>query len=337
MKSNKTIIIAEAGTNHNGSLKLAKKLIDVAADAKADFIKFQTSIPHLHISKFAKQANYQIKNFKVKSFNQLKMAEKLSLRYSDFLKLNNYCKKKSIKFLSTPFDLHSIDFLNKLNMNYFKIPSGEINNYPYLVKVAKLKKKIIMSTGMSDLTEIYKSVSILKKFGVKNRNLILLHCNTEYPTPFDDVNLKAMILLKEKFRCKVGYSDHTNGIEVPIAAVALGAEVIEKHLTLNKNMKGPDHKASLEPKDFKNMVKSIRNIEKSLGIKKKFISKSEKKNILIARPSIVAKKKIFKGDIFTEKNLTIKRPGNGISPMRWKKILGKKAKQNFAEDEIIRL
>ena len=277
MKSNKTIIIAEAGANHNGSLKLAKKLIDAAVDARADFVKFQTSIPRLHISKFAKQANYQIKNFKVKSFNQLKMAEKLSLRYSDFIELNSYCKKKNIKFLSTPFDLNSIDILKKLNIKYFKIPSGEINNYPYLVKLAKQKKKIIMSTGMSNLKEIYKSVSILKNFGVKKKNLILLHCNTEYPTPFDDVNLKAMILLKEKFKCEVGYSDHTNGIEVPIAAVALGAKVIEKHLTLNKNMKGPDHKASIEPKDFKNMVKSIRNIEKSLGIKKKFISKSEKK------------------------------------------------------------
>jgi N,N'-diacetyllegionaminate synthase len=334
MKKPKTLIIAEVGPNHNGSLKLAYKYIDVCKKIGADIVKFQTSVPHLHISKFAEMAKYQIKNCKYKS-SQLKMAKKISLPLEDFIKLKKYCLKKKIGFLSTPFDIKSINLLNKIKLNCFKIPSGEITNLPYLREIGRLNKKIIISTGMANLKEIENAIKVLIKSGTSKKKISILHCNTEYPTPYKDVNLKAMKSLEKKFRCPVGYSDHTTGIEIPIAAVALGASIIEKHITLNKNMKGPDHKASIEPKDFENMIKGIRIIEKSLGDGIKKASSSEIKNITIARKSIVALTKIKKGEVFSEKNLTVKRPGTGLSPMLWDRVLGKKSHKDYIEDQLI--
>ena len=333
---NRIIIIAEAGVNHNGKLKLAYKLVDVAKECGADFIKFQTSIPKLHISKFAKKANYQIKNWK-KRVSQLQMLQKISLTYNDFKKLKKYCNKKKIEFLSTPFELKSIDFLKSLNMKYFKIPSGEITNLPYLIKVAKLKKKVILSTGMANLLEIKKALKVLTSNGTIKKNITVLQCNTEYPTPLRDANVKAMLTIKKKFKVNVGYSDHTEGIESSLAAAALGASILEKHITLNKNLKGPDHKASINPKELKKMIEGVRKITIALGDGVKKISPSEKKNIKIARTSIVAAKEIKKGEKFTTQNLTIKRPGNGISPMKLFKIVGKFAKRSFLEDELIKL
>ena len=333
---NRVIVIAEAGQNHNGKLKLAYKLIDGAKKCGADFIKFQTSIPKLHISKFAKKANYQIKNWQKKG-NQLQMLQKLSLTYNDFKKLKKYCKKKKIEFLSTPFDLKSIDFLKSLNMKYFKIPSGEITNLPYLIKVAKLKKKVILSTGMANMLEIKQALKILISNGTLKKNITVLQCNTEYPTPLKDANVRAMLTIKKKFKVNIGYSDHTEGIEVPLVAVALGAKIIEKHITLNKNLSGPDHKASITPWELKKMVEGIRKVTVALGNGVKKVSSSEGKNIQIARTSIVAAKKIKKGEKFTSKNLTIKRPGNGISPMKLFKVIGKIAKRRFLEDELIKL
>ena len=334
MKKPKTLIIAEVGPNHNGSLKLAYKYIDLCKKIGADIVKFQTSVPHLHISKFAEMAKYQIKNCKYKS-SQLKMAKKISLPLEDFIKLKKYCLKKKIGFLSTPFDIKSINLLNKIKLNCFKIPSGEITNLPYLREIGRLNKKIIISTGMANLKEIENAIKVLIKSGTSKKKISILHCNTEYPTPYKDVNLKAMKSLEKKFRCPVGYSDHTTGIEIPIAAVALGASIIEKHITLNKNMKGPDHKASIEPKDFENMIKGIRIIEKSLGDGIKKASSSEIKNIPIARKSIVALTKIKKGEVFSEKNLTVKRPGTGLSPMLWDRVLGKKSHKDYIEDQLI--
>ena len=334
MKKPKTLIIAEVGPNHNGSLKLAYKYIDVCKKIGADVVKFQTSVPHLHISKYAEMAKYQIRNCNYKS-SQLKMAEKISLPLKDFIKLKKYFSKKKIDFLSTPFDFKSIELLNSIKLKCFKIPSGEITNLPYLRKIGKFNKKIIISTGMSNVKEIEKAIQVLIKSGTKKNKISILHCNTEYPTPFEDVNLKAMKSLRKKFKCPVGYSDHTVGIEIPIAAVALGASIIEKHITLNKNMKGPDHKASIEPKDFEKMINGIRIIEKSLGSSIKKPSSSEIKNISIARKSIVAARKIKKGEIFTSKNLTVKRPGTGLSPMLWDKILGKVSPKDYIEDQLI--
>ena len=333
---NKIIIIAEACHNHNGKLKMAYKLVDVAKKCGADFVKFQTTIPKLHISKFAEEANYQIKNWEKKG-SQLKMLQKLTLTYNDFRKINKYCKKKKIKFLSTPFDLKSIDFLKSLNMKYFKIPSGEITNLPYLIKVAKLKKKVILSTGMANLIEIKKALKILTSHGTKKKNITVLQCNTEYPTPLRDANIKAMLTIKKKFKIDVGYSDHTEGIESCLAAAALGAKVLEKHITLNKNLPGPDHKASINPKELEKMIEGVRKITIALGHGIKKISPSERKNIKIARNSIVAAKEIKKGEKFTTKNLAVKRPGNGISPMRLFKVIGKSAKRKFLEDELIKL
>ena len=330
------IIIAEAGPNHNGKLKLAYKLVDVAKRSGADFIKFQTSIPALHISKIAKKAHYQIKNT-TKNETQLEMAKKISLSYMQFKKIKKYCQIKKIEFLSTPFDLRSIDFLNSLNMKYFKIPSGEITNLPYLIKVAKLKKKLILSTGMSNMKEIGEALKILISNGTPKKNIIVLQCNTEYPTPFRDANLKAMLTIKKKYGVRVGYSDHTEGIEASLAAVALGACVIEKHITLNKNLPGPDHKASITEKQLKNMVEGIRKIVIAMGDGIKKASPSEKKNIKIARNSIVAATDIKKGEKFTRKNLGIKRPGRGISPMQLFKVIGKIARRNFNQDELIKL
>ena len=333
---NRVIVIAEAGPNHNGKLKLAYKLVDLAKNCGADFIKFQTSIPELHISKFARKANYQIKNTS-KTETQLKMAKKITLTHNQFRELKKYCQSKRINFLSTPFDLKSINFLRSLNMKYFKIPSGEITNLPYLIKIAKLKKKIILSTGMANMKEIGEALKVLTHHGVSKKNITLMQCNTEYPTPLKDANLRAMITIKKKFGVTVGYSDHTQGIEASLAAVAMGAKVIEKHITLNKNLPGPDHKASITKKELKRMVDGIRKIEIALGDGIKRTSSSEKKNINIARNSIVAARNIKKGEKFTSKNLIMKRPGNGISPMNLFKVIGKIAKKNFVQDELIKL
>lgn len=328
----KTLIIAEAGVNHNGSLEVAKKLVDAAKKADVDIIKFQTFISEVVISKFAQKAEYQ-KVSNSKNETQLEMVRKLELSFNDFLELSDYCRKNCIEFLSTAFDNQSIEFLSTIDMERWKIPSGEITNLPYLIKIANLKQPVILSTGMSTLEEIETAVSVLKNNGVTD--LTVLHCTTEYPTPFEDVNLNAMHTIKEKFGVKIGYSDHTTGIEVPIAAVALGATVIEKHFTLDRNMEGPDHKASLEPHELKAMVDAIRNIEKALGNGIKQPAESEKKNMAIARKSIVAKVDIKAGEILTEDNITVKRPGNGISPMKWFDVIGTKATRDFQEDELI--
>ena len=327
-------IIAEAGVNHNGSLELAKNLVDKAKEAGADCVKFQTFIASQIVSKNAVKADYQKKQT-ANSESQHEMLKKLELSFDDFIELNNYCKEIGIEFLSTAFDFESIDFLNQLGMQVWKIPSGEITNLPYLIKIAKLNKKVILSTGMSTMREIEDAVNILKDHGASE--LIILHCTTEYPTPYEDVNLNAMLAIKEKFGYEVGYSDHTMGIEVPIAAVALGAKVIEKHFTLDRTMDGPDHKASLEPSELKTMVDAIRNIELSMGTGIKEPADSEKKNIAIARKSIVANQSIKKGDILTETNITVKRPGDGISPMKWFEIIGTKATRDFEEDELIEI
>lgn len=331
---NKVFIIAEAGVNHNGSLELAKKLIDEAVVAGADAVKFQTFKAELCISKNADKAEYQ-KQTTDKNESQFDMIKKLELNEYAHTELIKYCKIKNIMFLSTPFDLQSVDLLNGFGLEIFKIPSGEITNLPYLRKIASLNKKVILSTGMANLGEIEAALEILTKNGTLKENITVLHANTEYPTPFRDVNLKAMLTIRGAFGVKVGYSDHTPGIEVPIAAVALGATVIEKHFTLDKTMPGPDHKASLEPSELQSMVKAIRNIEIALGDGIKKASSSESKNKPIARKSIVAKCDIKKGDLFSESNLTIKRPGSGISPMRWDKVIGLRATRDYKEDELI--
>ncbi len=331
----KVLIIAEAGVNHNGNLETAKKLIDVAAEAGVDFVKFQTFNAKKLVSKNAGKADYQTKNMPDTSETQLAMLQKLELSKEQHLELMAYCESRNIKFLSTGFDLDSLDFLNELKLPLFKIPSGEITNLPYLRKIGGFGKPIIISTGMADLKEIKEAISVLVKAGADKSQITILHCNTEYPTPMKDVNLRAMITIAESFGMPVGYSDHTLGIEVPIAAVALGAAVIEKHFTLDREMKGPDHKASLEPEELKAMVRAIRNIEESLGHGRKEPSSSEKKNKPIARKSIVANSEIRKGELFTEENLTIKRPGTGINPMNWDLIIGTKATKNYHADDLI--
>lgn len=328
----RTYIIAEAGVNHNGDFELAKKMILEGKKAGVDAVKFQTFIAGNLVSSNAKKADYQMKSTDSKE-SQQDMLKKLELSFQEFSLLKKYAEELSIDFISTPFDEVSVDFLDTLNMPFWKIPSGEITNLPYLLKISKTQKPIILSTGMCTLEEIGEALNIFAHYN--REDIILLHCNTEYPTPFYDVNLNAMQTLKEKFHVKVGYSDHTQGIEVPIAAVALGAAVIEKHFTLDKKMSGPDHKASLEPDELKAMVKAIRNIETALGNGEKQPSESEKKNRVVARKSIVAKKDIKKGDIFTEENITTKRPGNGISPMEWFKVLGRIAEKDFQRDELI--
>jgi len=332
----KTFIIAEAGVNHNGSVEIAKRMIEVAKECGADAIKFQTFKAEKVISKYAPKAEYQ-KQATGEIDSQLEIVKNLELSFDDFIVLKEYCDKLNIMFLSTPFDFESIDFLDDLGLEIFKIPSGEITNLPYLEKIGKLGKRVILSSGMADLGEIEDALDILTSCGTKKEDITILHCNTEYPTPYEDVNLLAMLTIKEAFKVKVGYSDHTLGIEVPIAAVALGASVIEKHFTLDKNMEGPDHKASLEPHELKAMIDAIRNIEKALGNGIKKPSKSELKNKDIVRKSIVAKREIKKGEIFTEDNITVKRPGNGISPMRWYEVLGKVASRDYKEDELIEL
>ena len=330
----KVKIIAEAGVNHNGDIIIAKKMIDFAKEAGADYIKFQTFIPENLVSKYAKKAEYQ-KITTASNESQLQMLRKLMLSENEFIEISDYCEATSIGFISTPFDLESVGFLNSFNMDFWKVPSGEITNLPYLVEIAKTGKPIILSTGMSNLDEIDEAISVLKDNGAGK--ITLLHCNTQYPTPMEDVNLNAMLTLKDRYNCDVGYSDHTLGIEVSIAAVALGATVIEKHFTLDRNMEGPDHKASLELKEFKSMVSAIRNIEKALGTGNKVASPSETENKDIARKSIVASRMIKKGEVFTKDNITAKRPGSGISPMRWYNVIGAVAKRDFQEDELIEL
>lgn len=336
MNSEKVLIIAEAGVNHNGDLKLAKQLIRVAAEAGADIVKFQTFQANAIASKVAGRADYQKANMK-EDGSQIDMLKKLQLSDEDHLELIEHCKKNKIEFLSTAFDFPSIDLLTKLGITLWKIPSGEITNLPYLRKIGSLGQRVILSTGMADLGEIEDALDALISAGTPLEKIIVLHCTTEYPTPLEDVNLKAMITIRESFKVNIGYSDHTPGIEVPIAALALGAKVIEKHFTLDKNLPGPDHKASLEPFELKEMVRTIRNIEKALGSGIKKPSNIEKKNIPIARKSIVASKNIQEGEVLTIDNLTVKRPGTGISPMRWEEVLGRRSVRNFSEDEIIEL
>jgi N-acetylneuraminate synthase len=332
----RVVIIAEAGVNHNGEIEKAIELIDVAADAGADFVKFQSFKAERLVNINAKKASYQIKNSKGEKDTQFEMLKKLEIEDDWYPTLIHRCKEKGIQFLSTGFDEISIDLLEELNIPFHKIPSGEITNKPFLQHIARIGKDIVLSTGMANLKEVKAALDVLYLEGINKSQVTVLHCNTEYPTPMEDVNLLAMKKIANEFNVKVGYSDHTLGIEVPIAAVALGASVIEKHFTLNRNLPGPDHAASLEPEELKSMVKSIRNIEKAIsgnGIKE--ASKSELKNIDVARKSIVASKKIVKGELFTIENLTTKRPGNGINPMLWYDVIGKVSPMNFNEDDLI--
>jgi len=319
----KVLIIAEAGVNHNGDIESAIELIKVASWAGADFIKFQTFITELNISKSARKATYQSNNTG-SSESQFEMVKKLELSFDDFLLLERKCIEFKIGFMSTGFDIPSIDFLNSLSPEFYKIPSGEINNKPYLEHVGKIAKKIILSSGMADINEIKQAVFILENAGIEKENITILHCNTEYPTPMKDVNLFAMLHIKNEIGSEIGYSDHTLGIEVPIAAVALGAKIIEKHFTLDRNLPGPDHRASLEPNELKHMISAIRNIELALsgnGIKE--VSESENKNIILARKSIHVTKRLTKGHILTSDDIIMRRPGNGISPMEIDLVLGK--------------
>jgi N,N'-diacetyllegionaminate synthase len=330
----KVMIIAEAGVNHNGSLKLAKKLIDVAKKAGADYVKFQTFKAKNIASKNAGKAAYQ-KKTTGKGGSQQAMLQKLELNESDHQKLISYCKKKSIKFLSTPFDLDSIFLLKKMGIKIGKIPSGEITNLPYLQQMAVAFEELILSTGMSNLEEVEQALNILIKAGAKKEKITVLHCTTEYPTPMNDVNLNAMVTMKKKLGVQTGYSDHTRGIEVAVAAVALGAIIIEKHFTLDRNMRGPDHKASLEPNELKEMVTAIRNIERALGNGIKKPSLSEQRNIKVARKSLIAAKNMEVGHLIQKKDIDIKRPGNGISPMMIDEIMGKKLVKAIREDELL--
>ena len=334
MKYSKVFIVAEAGVNHNGSIDLAKKLIDVASATGVDAVKFQTFKAENLATKNAKKANYQ-KNTTDQKENQFSMLKKLELSKEMHLELINYSKNKNIKFLSSPFDHDSIELLKDLGLEVFKIPSGEITNLLYLRHIGKLNKKIILSTGMSNMDEVKNALDILVDSGTKKNNIIILHANTEYPTPMEDVNLRAMVTMGKELNVGFGYSDHTLGIEVDIAAVAMGASCIEKHFTLDCNMEGPDHKASLEPDQLREMVKAIRNIELALGNGIKKPSKSELPNIQIVRKSIIAKTKIKKGDVLKENNLAVKRPGGGISPMKWDDVVGTKATKDYKEDELI--
>ncbi|MDQ7043631.1 MAG: N-acetylneuraminate synthase [Sulfurimonas sp.] len=335
MKSNRVFIIAEAGVNHNGSLKLAKELIDVAVESGVDAVKFQTFKAEKLVSKNAQKAEYQKENIGDGDNSQFNMLKKLELDIDTHHELIEYCNSKNIMFLSTPFDYESIELLNSLGLEIFKIPSGEITNLPYLRHIGKLDKKVILSTGMADIGEIEDALDILTELGTKKENITVLHANTMYPTPMEDVNLRAMLTIGNSFDVAFGYSDHTLGIEVDIAAVAMGASCIEKHFTLDKTMQGPDHKASLEPEELKAMVKAIRNIELALGSSIKKPSKSEMPNMKVARKSLVASKAIKKGELLSEDNLAIKRPGNGISPMRWDEIVGSVASKDYLEDELI--
>ena len=330
----KTIIIAEAGVNHNGSMESAKKLVDVAADAGADYVKFQTFKADTLVTQSAEKAEYQ-KIITDKSESQFEMIKKLELDKSAHDELIKHCEEKGIRFLSTAFDHDSIELLADLNIPLYKIPSGEITNLPYLRHIGRMGKPIILSTGMSTLEEVQKALNVLLESGVEKEKITILHCNTEYPTPMEDVNLKAMLTIREELGVNIGYSDHTLGIEVPIAAVAMGATVIEKHFTLDRTLTGPDHAASLEPHELKSMVTAIRNIKKAMGDGIKKPSPSETRNIPIARKSIVAKKPIKKGERYSEENITVKRPGTGISPIEWDNIINQKSIKDFIIDDLI--
>lgn len=330
----KTTIIAEAGVNHNGSLDIAKKLIVAASQAGADFIKFQTFVTENLVSRDAKQADYQTKNLGYET-SQFEMLKKLELNFKDHQELNNLCKEYKIGFFSTAFDMDSIEILDHLNLPLWKIPSGEITNLPYIRKIGSFKKPVILSTGMATLGEIEDAIELLEESGTKRDSITVLHCTTEYPAPLDEVNLMAMVTIGEAFKVRIGYSDHTDGIEIPLAAVAMGATVIEKHLTLDRNMVGPDHSASIEPNEFKKMIEGIRKIELAMGSGIKKPTLSEIKNKVITRKSIVASKLIKTGELLTNENLSVKRPGNGLSPMLWDKVIGIKAKRDFKPDELI--
>lgn len=332
----KVIIIAEAGVNHNGDYGRAVEMVHAAKESGADYVKFQTAVPELVISQIAPKAEYQ-KETTGTAESQLEMCRKIHLRLDDYRPLKELCDAVGIGFMSTPFDLVSIDCLASLEMDYWKIPSGEITNLPYLRKIGRKGDNVILSTGMCELDEIDQALSILDQAGTPRSKVILLHCNTQYPTPFQDVNLRAMQTLLTLKPAAVGYSDHTVGIEVPVAAVALGAKVIEKHFTLDRNLPGPDHKASLEPGELAAMVRSIRHIEKALGSADKHVSASERPNIVIARKSIVAAAPIKRGELFSDENITVKRPGNGVSPMLWDRVLGTPAPADFNPDELIYL
>lgn len=338
----KIIIIAEAGVNHNGSFELARKMVKTAKKAGADYVKFQTAVPELVISSFAPKAEYQ-KETTGEGESQLDMCRKIHLPLSDYARLKEICREEGIGFMSTPFDLVSINLLADLGQDYFKVPSGEITNLPYLRKIAEKGIPVILSCGMSEMGEIEDAVKILTGSHEKypststltRNDIIVLHCNTQYPTPYNDVNLLSMRSIAETLGVRTGYSDHTQGIEIPIAAAALGACVIEKHFTLDRNLPGPDHKASLEPHELEMMTKAIRNVEKALGSPIKHVSESERPNMEVARKSIVAARDIKEGEILTEDNLTVKRPGNGISPLEWDNIIGRTAKRDFSYDELI--
>ena len=336
MKNNKTIIIAEAGVNHNGSLKNIYKLINIAKNSGCDFVKFQSFVSENLVTANAKKADYQKRNYK-KSISQQDMLKKFELTKINHLKIISYCKKKKIKPLFTPFDDESLDLVKSLKLNEIKIGSTDTNNLPFLRKIAKLNKITFFSTGMSNYQDIKIAVRHMLKNGLSKKNLFLLHCNTDYPTPNSDANLNVIPNIKKIFNLNVGFSDHTLGILAPLAAVSLGAKVIEKHFTIDKNLDGPDHAASLNPVELKDMVNKIRIIENLLGSSEKKITKSEKKNFKIVRKSIIAKKFIKKGEKFTEENLIIKRPGNGLPPIYFDKLIGKKATKNFKKDEFIRI
>jgi len=328
----RTLIIAEAGVNHNGSLELAKQLIDAAAEAGADYVKFQTFRTENLVSKQARKAEYQSRYTRDTDDSQFNMLKKLELTPEQHVELIGYCRHKGIRFFSTAFDLESIDFLQELKLGIWKIPSGEITNFPYLRKIARQQEEVILSTGMCTMQHISEAIAVLETYGVRREQITVLHCNTEYPTPMCDVNLRAMQTIGRQLGIRVGYSDHTVGIEIPVAAVALGATVIEKHFTLSRSLKGPDHKASLEPKELKAMVRAIRNVEAALGDGEKKVSVSEARNIAVARKSIVAR-----GEMLTEDNLAVKRPGTGISPMEWEQVVGQVAVRDFEPDELIEL
>lgn len=334
MKDNHIIIIAEAGVNHNGNLELARRMVYAAKDAGADYVKFQTAVPELVISAFAPKAEYQ-KETTGAGQSQLDMCRAIHLPLSDYEGLKSLCDEVGIGFMSTPFDLVSIDCLAALNMDYWKIPSGEITNLPYLRKIASKGGRVILSTGMSGIDEVEAAVEVLENGGISRRDIILLHCTTQYPTPAEAVNLRAMDTLAT-LRCGgVGYSDHTVGITIPVAAAARGARVIEKHFTLDRKLPGPDHRASLEPDELADMVRAVRMVETALGSGEKVVADAERPNIEVARKSIVAGRDIRAGEILTEENITVKRPGNGISPMLWDKVIGSRAKRDYTADELI--
>ncbi len=333
---NAVIIIAEAGVNHNGSLDLAKRLIDVAVVAGADFVKFQTFKTELNVSKIAVKADYQKKNTGDEKESQYEMVKKLELSFEDFKELKDYCDEKAIGFLSTGFDYPSIDFLDNLGQSFFKIPSGEIINKPYLQHIAKKGKPVVMSTGMADMGEIESAIQVIINEGLHRDQITVLHCTTEYPAPMEEVNLRAMSVIKEAFKVNVGYSDHTPGIEIPIAAVAMGATVIEKHFTLDRNMEGPDHKASLEPSELKDMVSAIRNLEMAFGDGIKRPATSEIKNLVIARKSVHYATDLGEGAVISLEHLIMKRPGNGISPMNYELLLGRKLNHSVRKDDMVK-